>query len=267
LHGAQKAVIIKEKHPQEEGVFFWREIVKPSVLITGASGGIGRAVAEKLAGHYGMMFLHYHSNKSEAESIAAELSAAGIKCRAVCADLSSAGGVDELLRQTGTSIGAVVLNSGSSHYGLLQDMSQEEIQKVITVNLTSPIEIIKNVIPYMISQKDGAIVAVTSIWGETGASCESVYSAAKGGMNSFIKAIAKELGPNGIRANAIAPGAVDTNMLQEFTEDELSGIIEQIPLGRLARPEEIAEAVSFLLGSSSSYVNGHILSVNGAWHT
>jgi 3-oxoacyl-[acyl-carrier protein] reductase len=135
------------------------------------------------------------------------------------------------------------------------------------LNLTAPIEIVKSVIPHMISQRNGAIVAVTSIWGESGASCESVYSAAKGGMNTFIKAIAKELGPNGIRANAVAPGAVDTGMLQDFTEDEIKDLIDQIPSGRLARPEEIAGAVNFLLGSGSSYINGHILSVNGAWRT
>ncbi|MFC0188830.1 elongation factor P 5-aminopentanone reductase [Fictibacillus aquaticus] len=241
--------------------------MKPSVLITGASGGIGRAVAKEISGSYSKMFLHYYSKKNETEILADELSNSGISCKAVYADLSAEGGAEQLLSQTGTKLSSVVLISGSTHYGLLQDMSQNELQKVITLNLTAPIEIVKSVIPHMISQRNGAIVAVTSIWGESGASCESVYSAAKGGMNTFIKAIAKELGPNGIRANAVAPGAVDTGMLQDFTEDEIKDLIDQIPSGRLARPEEIAGAVNFLLGSGSSYINGHILSVNGAWRT
>lgn len=107
---------------------------------------------------------------------------------------------------------------------------------------------------------------ITSIWGEIGASCEVLYSMVKGGQNSFVKALAKELAPSGIRVNGVSPGAVKTKMLDEFTEEELDDLKEEIPLGRLGRPEEIADAVSFAASERASYITGQILSVNGGWH-
>ncbi|MFC7372237.1 elongation factor P 5-aminopentanone reductase [Fictibacillus iocasae] len=239
-----------------------------TALITGSSGGIGKAIAIKLAPSYKTLFLHYCSSKDQAVELAEELTrTTGTACIPVYADLSSSTGIEELISQTGRSIDALILNSGSSHYGLFQDMKEDEFHKMLALNLTSPMLLTKQFIPYMLSQKRGTVIAISSVWGENGASCEAVYSAAKGGMNTFIRSIAKELGPNGIRANAVAPGAVDTAMMLDFTEEDITELKDSIPAGRLGRPEEIADAVHFLSGESSSYINGHILAVNGAWYT
>ena len=132
--------------------------------------------------------------------------------------------------------------------------------------MTSPILLTKELLPKMIRQQHGNIVLVTSIWGQTGAACEVVYSTVKGAQISFVKSLSKELALNGIRVNGIAPGAVNTSMMAHFTEDELDMIKGDIPMGRLAEPSDIAESVSFLLSEKASYITGQIISVNGGWY-
>jgi 3-oxoacyl-[acyl-carrier protein] reductase len=146
-------------------------------------------------------------------------------------------------------------------------MKNEEIQQMVQLQITSPYMISKELIPSMVSRKKGNIVVISSIWGEIGASCEVLYSMVKGGQNTFVKALAKELAPSGIRVNAIAPGAVATDMLQSFSEEDLADLEEEIPLGRIGKPEEIADAVLFLSSNHASYITGQVLSVNGGWHT
>lgn len=238
--------------------------MKKTALITGASGGIGKAIAKKLAGEGYKLYLHYHKNEESILTLIKELKA---DCTMVKTDLSMADGPGQLVKQLAEPIDLLVLNSGKSFFGLMTDMKYEEIQQMVQLQITSPYMISKELIPSMVSRKSGNIVVISSIWGEIGASCEVLYSMVKGGQNTFVKALAKELAPSGIRVNAIAPGAVATDMLQSFSEDDLAGLEDEIPLGRIGKPEEIADAVLFLSSNHASYITGQVLSVNGGWHT
>jgi 3-oxoacyl-[acyl-carrier protein] reductase len=238
--------------------------MKKTALITGASGGIGKAIAKKLAGEGYKLYLHYHKNEESILTLIKELQA---DCTMVKADLSIADGPGQLVKQLADPIDLLVLNSGRSFFGLMTEMKNEEIQQMVQLQITSPYMISKELIPSMVSRKSGNIVVISSIWGEIGASCEVLYSMVKGGQNTFVKALAKELAPSGIRVNAIAPGAVATDMLQSFSEEDLADLEEEIPLGRIGKPEEIADAVLFLSSNHASYITGQVLSVNGGWHT
>lgn len=238
--------------------------MKKTALITGASGGIGKAIAKKLAGEGYKLYLHYHKNEENILTLIKELQA---DCMMVKADLSIADGPGQLVKQLADPIDLLVLNSGKSFFGLMTDMKNEEIQQMVQLQITSPYMISKELIPSMVRRKSGNIVVISSIWGEIGASCEVLYSMVKGGQNTFVKALAKELAPSCIRVNAIAPGAVATDMLQSFSEEDLADLEEEIPLGRIGKPEEIADAVLFLSSNHASYITGQVLSVNGGWHT
>ncbi|MGD7008341.1 elongation factor P 5-aminopentanone reductase [Metabacillus sp. 84] len=232
-------------------------------LITGATGGIGSKIAEKLASEGWNLYIHYHKNRKKAEWLKEKLK--GTDCILVQADLSASGGTKELLSQVTHPVSLLILASGTAPYGLITDLSEIEIDQQIQLHMTSPFLLSRGVVPGMVKEKKGAIIAVTSIWGEAGAACEVLYSMVKGGQNTFVKALAKELAPSGIRVNAVSPGAVETSMLDMFTKEDLKAIAEDIPAGRLGKPEEIADAVSFLASDKASYINGHILSVNGGW--
>ncbi|KZZ82782.1 elongation factor P 5-aminopentanone reductase [Bacillus sp. SJS] len=234
-------------------------------LITGASGGIGSKIAAKLADEGWNLYLHYHRSKDKTEHLKKELENKGISCLPVQGDLSTKDGVNGLLGKITHPIQLLVLSSGTAPYGLITDLDDEEIQAQVQLHVTSPFLLAKSLIPNMVSAKKGSIIAITSIWGEKGASCEVLYSMVKGGQNTFVKALAKELAPSGIRVNAVSPGAVDTGMLSRFTEEDLREMADDIPAGRIGRPEEIADAVCFLASEKSSYITGHILSVNGGW--
>ena len=153
-----------------------------------------------------------------------------------------------------------------SLYGLYQDGSAEDIEKILSVNLKAPMLISRSVIENMISAKRGNIVNISSVWGETGASCETAYSATKAGIIGFTKALAKEVAPSGIRVNCISPGVIKTDMLNIFTKDDLSALEEEIPLGRLGTPRDVASAVAFLLSDAAKYITGETLRVNGGFY-
>ncbi|WP_338368208.1 SDR family oxidoreductase, partial [Enterococcus faecium] len=138
--------------------------------------------------------------------------------------------------------------------------------RLIQVHVTSPILLTKLLLPKLISKKAGSIVAITSIWGQTGAANEVVYSTVKGAQISFVKALSKELAPSGIRVNGVAPGAIETPMLSSFSPDELDAVKSEIPISRLGTPEDIAHGVEFLLSEKADYITGQILSINGGWH-
>ncbi|WP_438422127.1 elongation factor P 5-aminopentanone reductase [Bacillus siamensis] len=241
--------------------------MKQTALVTGASGGIGQSISEVLAKNGYDVLLHYHSNKEAAHRLAERLSASfGVKASIIQADLSSPEGAETLSRSVKQPVDALILNSGKSHFGLITDVTDDTAREMVQLHVTSPFLLARNLVPGMIRKKSGGIVAIGSVWGETGASCEVLYSMVKGAQHSFVKALAKELAPSGVRVNAVSPGAVDTNMLDQFTSDEKEALAEEIPAGRLANPEEIAEAAAFLLSEKASYITGHILSVNGGWH-
>ncbi|MBU8569583.1 EF-P-5 aminopentanone reductase [Bacillus subtilis] len=238
-----------------------------TALITGASGGIGKSISETLAANGYNLLLHYNTNQNAAAELAKKLSQMfGVNAEILQADLSAQDGADKLTSSIVQPIDAIVLNSGRSHFGLITDVDNATVQEMVQLHVASPYMLTRNLLPGMIRNKSGAIVAVSSIWGETGASCEVLYSMAKGAQHSFVKGLAKELAPSGIRVNAVAPGAVDTNMMNQFTPSEKEEIADEIPIGRLARPQEIADATAFLLSEKASYITGQILSVNGGWH-
>jgi 3-oxoacyl-[acyl-carrier protein] reductase len=235
-------------------------------LITGASGDIGKAIALDLAKQYDTLYLHYNSDESSVLQLKSELEQFNVSAHLVHADFSKKNGVEKALTQIYDPIDTIIHNSGTSLFGLVTDIEEEQVHSFLQLHLTSPVLLTKALLPPMISNKKGTIIFITSIWGITGASCEALYSMVKGGQNAFVKSMAKELAPSGIQVNAVAPGAIETKMTNSFTEEEIKELAEEIPQGRLGRPEEIANVVSFLTSEKSSYINGQVMSVNGAWH-
>jgi 3-oxoacyl-[acyl-carrier protein] reductase len=173
----------------------------------------------------------------------------------------------EKLESRGLVPNILVNNAGVSHFGLLSDMSEEEWDQVMNVNLKGAFLCTKAFMPAMITAKYGRIINISSVWGISGASCEAAYSASKGGLNALTKALAKELAPSGVTVNAVAPGAVETDMLATFNKDEIAALQEEIPAGRLAQPDEIASLVYFLALPESGYITGQVISPNGGWVT
>jgi 3-oxoacyl-[acyl-carrier protein] reductase len=237
-----------------------------TALITGASGDIGKAIALKLSGKYKRIILHYHNNYETIVKVKDELERRGNDVIIVQADFSHKQGVNHFLKQYDGAVDLIVHNSGSSYFRLITDWDDQDAEDFIRLHVTSPFLLTKKLLPHMITKKQGTIIVVTSIWGITGAACEVLYSMVKGGQNTFVKALAKEVAPSGIKVNGIAPGAIDTKMLNEFTEAEKTALKEEIPEGKLGNPNEVANLVSYLASEQSNYINGQIISINGAWH-
>lgn len=236
-------------------------------LITGASGGIGKAIARKIAADGYSLYLHYHQNEKELLELQDELSKENIAIYLVRSDLSKPSGVSSLLTQLNHPIETIIYSSGTSFYGLVSETNEETVDELVQLHLKSPFNLIKALLPNLITKKKGSIVMISSIWGLTGGSCEVLYSMVKGGQISYVKSLAKEIALSKIRVNAIAPGAINTPMLhKDFTEEDIDYLAEQIPMGRSGEPEEVAEAVAFLVSTKSSYITGQVLSVNGGWY-
>lgn len=237
-----------------------------TVLITGASRGIGRATA-LLFGERGWNVAVCCRNNTEGAQQTAEAINASFPHAAVFqADISDAQSVRELLLAAEDRFGQIdvlVNNAGISWYGLFQDMTCADMENVLNTNVLGMLFMTQAVLPGMLRRHTGCIVNISSMWGVSGASCEAVYAASKGAVISFTKSLAQELGPAGIRVNCVAPGAVHTDMLSGFTEQELQDLSAQTPLGRIGLPEEIAQAVWFLAGPQAAFVTGAVLSVNG----
>ncbi|OKL37081.1 elongation factor P 5-aminopentanone reductase [Domibacillus mangrovi] len=239
--------------------------MQKKALITGASGGIGSAIALKLAEDGWGVYIHFSRNEKSADYLAAQIRENEGEAVVIQADLTKREEVESLVTAT-SDVTAVLFAAGMSQYGMLQDVTDEEMDELWRVHLKAPMMISRALIPTLIHQNNASITFISSIWGETGASCETVYSAVKGAQIAFAKALAKELGPSGVRVNSIAPGAVQTAMNSGFSIDEQEEIALAIPLGRFAEPEEIAGVAAFLLSPAASYITGHTLSVNGGWY-
>ena len=238
--------------------------MKETVLITGGATGIGRATSELFALMGYQVAIAANSSFAEALSLARALSERGLSAAAFRADLRDSAQVDALFSQVEKLFGGVdilINNAGIAQQKLFTDITDADWQEMLAVNLTAPF--CCWALPYMIHQKKGSIVNVSSMWGLTGASCEVHYSAAKAGLIGLTRALAKEVGPSGIRVNCVAPGAVNTRMNQTLDEEALSLLTEETPLGRIGDPEDIARAIAFLACEDSSFTTGQVLSPNG----
>ena len=238
---------------------------KRFALITGASGGIGRAIALKLAEDHYSLYLHYNQNEKSITELMSELERFDIEVIPIQADLGKPDGYKQIAAQI-FSLHAVVLNSGNSFYGLMSDTNDQIVQQMTQLHVASPFQLTRELLPKLMSANNASIVAVTSIWGQAGAACEVFYSMVKGSQNAFVKALSKECALNDIRVNGIAPGAISTAMLEGFTEEEFDQLNDDIPMGRVGKPIEIAETAAFLLSSKASYITGQIVGVNGGWY-
>ncbi|WP_019910481.1 elongation factor P 5-aminopentanone reductase [Paenibacillus sp. HW567] len=247
-----------------------KPIGEMTVLITGGSGGIGGAIAERFASVGMNIVIHYMNSHEAANDVARRCMALGARVMTVAADMKDRSQLErmaERLAGSGMQPDILVNNAGKAHYGMLADVTEEEWDDIMAVNLKGTFMCSQIFMPYMVSQRYGRIINVSSVWGISGASCEVAYSASKGGVNAFTKALAKELAPSGVTVNAVAPGAVHTAMLGNLQEDEMRMLEEEIPAGRLATPGEISSLVYFLALPESGYITGQIISPNGGWIT
>ncbi len=231
-----------------------------TVLITGGSRGIGRACVELfLKEGYRVAFIYHHS-KGAAEELE-KLGAIGFQ-----ADLSSAKECKEVTERIIARLGGVdvlINNAGVALFALATYTSDEEWQRVRSINLDAPFLLCRSFLPYMIAQKEGRIINVSSMWGQVGASCEVAYSAAKAGVIGLTKALAKEVGPSGITVNCIAPGVIDTDMNAGLSLQDRTVLIDETPAGRLGTAEEVAELCLYLSGAQASFITGQVLGING----
>lgn len=237
-------------------------------LVTGASRGIGRAVAIELAKEGASIVINYSKDQNGAEKTLEEIKKINGYGILIKEDISLYENtkimVDEIISTMG-KIDILVNNAGISNIGLFMDSDKDSIDNIMSVNLLGPIYLTKHIVEYMIPRKSGNIVNISSIWGDTGASCEVLYSASKGGINLFTKSLAKELAPSNIRVNAIAPGVIDTPMNSFLTEEEKIELEQEIPLGRFGKPEEVGKLTVFLCSDDSSYITGQVIKADGGF--
>ncbi len=235
-------------------------------LITGASGGIGAATAREFARRGWGVAIHYHHGAEKAAALAGELAKTGVPVMTVQADVADRGQaermVDNVLDKF-CQLDILVCNAGLSHIGLLSDIDEKEWRRLFAVNVDGVYHCCRAAMPHFIHRKAGSIVTVASMWGQVGASCEVAYSATKGAVIAFTKALAKELGPSGIRVNCVSPGTIDTEMNRHLTAEDLAALAEETPLERIGTPEEAARAIAFLAGDEASFITGQVLAPNG----
>lgn len=235
-----------------------------NVLIIGASGDIGIAIAESLAEEGYQLILHYHTNRDGIEALREKVAPESILA-VIQADLCKENDIRMFLTQLVFPVDMIVFVSGRAHFGLFQDTSEEIMDDMLTLHVKAPWLITKHLLPHMVQSQFGKIIFITSIWGDVGASNEVIYSSVKGAQNSFVKALAKEVAPSGISVNAISPGYVDTKMNSHLDEDEKNAILSDIPMNRAGSPADVANAVSFLLDDRSNYIQGEIIHLTGGW--
>ena len=235
------------------------------VLITGASRGIGREIAISFAKNKDNLVLCCKNNIDDLKALAVELSKEyGIMCEAYACDVSDPDSVKELYDKAG-DVDVLVNNAGVAHIGLLTDMEISEWKELMGTNLDSLFYTSRLFVPGMVRAGRGRMINISSVWGDVGASCEVAYSASKGGVNAFTKALAKELAPSGISVNAVSCGVIDTDMNRKHLSDEdLDELQAEIPMGRMGEAWEVAELV-LMLSMAPVYMTGQIITIDGGW--
>ncbi len=235
-------------------------------LITGASGGIGAATARAFAqAGYGAA-IHAHRSVDKLHALAQELSNLSVPVLEVCADLSdpvqAKSMVDNVLEKF-CQLDILVCCSGLSHVGLVTDIDPQQWKTLFGVNVDGMHYCCQAVLPHMVHRKEGCILTVSSMWGQVGASCEVAYSATKGAVIAYTKALAQEVGPSNIRVNCIAPGVIATEMNAHLSPEDMAALADETPLGRIGTPEECASCALFLASEGASFVTGQVLAPNG----
>ena len=244
---------------------------RKTVLITGSSRGIGQAAAlyfaAQNAGQWNIVINNGHRADELEDTRAQILSIPGASCLALQADTGSYEAcrtMFETIRQVFGPVDVLVNNAGAAHIGLFTDMIPDQWARLLSTNLGSVLNCTHLAVPDMVHRQSGKIINISSVWGNAGASCEAVYSASKGAVNAFTKAMAKELAPSHIQVNAIACGLIDTEMNKSLSPDDYAGLIDEIPSCRMGRPEEVA-ALIYDLATGHDYLTGQVITLDGGW--
>lgn len=240
--------------------------MKRTVLVTGSSRGIGKAIALEFAKNGWNVVINARNEKLLLE-VKEEILSYGVDCLCFALNIGDYTSVSEMFEQIKQKFGTInvlVNNAGISKIGLLQDMSPAEWNEIVQTNLTSVFNCCKLAIPLMLTVGQGKIINISSVWGVAGASCEVAYSATKGGINAFTKALGKELAPSNIQVNAVACGCIDTEMNQFLDEEERNCLIDEIPANRMGQPEEVARFV-YSLSTEHSYLTSQVITFDGGW--
>lgn len=239
-----------------------------TVIVTGASRGIGKACALAFGKSGADVIVNYTRSKEKAEEVCEEISKLGGRALPFCADVADRKVVDEMIAFAHSNFGSIsilVNNAGIAEQIMFCDITEEKWDRMFAVDVKGVYNCIQAALPDMIHNKSGRIINISSMWGITGASCEVHYSAAKAAVIGMTKALAKELGPSGITVNAIAPGVISTEMNGNISEEIMTELKEETPIGRIGTPEDIAETALFLASPKASFITGEVISVNGGF--
>lgn len=238
-----------------------------NIVITGASRGIGRAIALAFAQPGNNIIINCVKNAEKLNEVKEEITKNGANCLTFTGDISNIDDTHKMFELMHDNFGTtdiLINNAGISVIGLFQDMTRTQWDNIINVNLNSVFNCCHFAVPDMIKKHSGKIINISSVWGIAGASCEVAYSSTKGAINAMTKALAKELAPSNIQINAVACGAIDTDMNAFLDEEETACLIDEIPTGRLGKPEEVAAFVKQLC-DGNSYLTGQVIKFDGGW--
>ena len=234
-----------------------------TVLITGGSRGIGEAMVRLYVDQGWRVAFTYLTSDEKAQTLSRESSALALRCDAK-SEADTAAMAEQVVRQFG-HLDALICNAGISYTGLLQDMTVSQWDELFAVHVRGAFLATRAFLPGMISRQSGSILYVSSMWGQVGASCEAAYSACKAALIGLGKALAKEAGPSGVRVNCLCPGVIQTDMLREYSQEDLRILADDTPLCRLGTPQDVARAAFFLSSQDASFITGQVLGVNGGF--